>query len=205
MATIMREITVDVAQVNRFAAIVAKQYDKQSRYLKVHITNMEQEMRIDPAAMVIINARREDDVAKSFEGVVNEDGTVTVPLTSWILGLDGTVLCDISIIVGTEVMLTTTLFELEVQQAAADDTSVSHDEDCSLLLQLINDTETVIGEYEASMAQAIEDCETAVAAAQLVTSPFYVVNNDTHKTYNCAIQVNGGKPQIIYDEFVEEV
>ena len=35
MATIIKEIEVDVSQLNRFAAIVAKQYDKQSRFLKV--------------------------------------------------------------------------------------------------------------------------------------------------------------------------
>lgn len=216
MATILREITVDVAQLNRFQAIVAKQYDRQSRYLKVQLTNLGEPIQADRDAMVVINARREDGVANVFAGTVNDDGTVTVPLTYWMLELDGTVKCDISIIVGEESVLTTTLFELEVQEAAADDEAIEESEDYSLLVQLLKDVketaddlteeyessaESMRNQYEASMAQAVQDCETAVAAAQLVTEPFYIVDNDNHKTYQAAIQVTGGKPIMIYDEF----
>lgn len=234
MASVLREITVDVAQLNRFQAIVAKQYDRQSRYLKVHLTNMGDEIEADQGATVVINARREDGVAKSFLGEVNNDGTVTVPLTYWMLELDGMVKCDISIIVGTESVLTTTLFELEVQEAAADEESVEADEDYGILVGLIQEVETLkttmedtaddLTEqyeaaaaelqdsyetaavnlkaiYEASMEQAVEDCQTAVEAAQLVTSPFYIVDNDNHKTYQAAIQVTGGKPICVYEEF----
>ena len=245
MASILREITVDVAQLNRFQAIVAKQYDRQSRFLKVHLTNMGEEIEADQEATVVINARREDGVAKSFLGEVNNDGTVTVPLTYWMLELDGMVKCDISIIVGTESVLTTTLFELEVQEAAADEESVEADEDYGILVGLIQEVETLkttmedtadnLTEqyetsavtvkntyeaaaadlqdsyeaaavnlkaiYEASMEQAVEDCQTAVEAAQLVTGPFYIVDNDNHKTYQAAIQVTNGKPVCVYEEF----
>ncbi|MBR0425829.1 MAG: BppU family phage baseplate upper protein [Clostridia bacterium] len=216
MATILREITVDVAQLNRFQAIVAKQYDRQSRYLKVQLTNLGEPIQADLDAMVVINARREDGVANVFAGTVNADGTVTVPLTYWMLELDGTVKCDISIIVGEESVLTTTLFELEVQEAAADDEAIEENEDYSLLVQLLQDVQETEQEltsgyeqsainlkntYEASMNQALADVETAIAAAQLVTSPFYIVDNDNHKTYQAAIQVTGGKPIMVYDEF----
>ena len=216
MAQILREITVDVAQLNRFQAIVAKQYDKQSRFLKVQLTNLEEPIEVDRNATVVINARREDEVAKSFAGEVNNDGTVTVPLTYWMLELDGTVKCDISIIVGEDTMLTTTLFELEVQEAAADDTSIEKDEDYGILVSLITEvkeTEKALtagyeasakkiqSEYEASMEQAVADCEQAVTAAQLVTAPFYIVDNDNHKTYQAAIQVTNGKPVCVYEEF----
>lgn len=216
MAQILREITVDVAQLNRFQAIVAKQYDKQSRFLKVQMTNLEKPIQVDCDATVVINARREDNTAKSFAGEVNNDGTVTVPLTYWMLELDGTVKCDISVIVGTDTVLTTTLFELEVQEAAADDTSVDKDDDYGILVSLINEVKKTEKElttgyetsakalkdtYEKSMQQAVDDVNKAVTAAQLVTTPFYIVDNDNHKTYTAAIQVTGGKPVIVYDEF----
>lgn len=216
MAQIIREITVDVAQLNRFQAIVAKQYDKTSRFLKVHITNMGEEISVDRDAAVLINARRSDDVAQSFSGAVNDDGTVTVPLTQWMLALDGTVKCDISIIVGTENMLTTTLFELEVEEAAADEESVEEDENYGILINLIAQVEETAetltenyetsatnlkNTYEASMEQALNDVQTAVTAAQLVTAPFYIVDNDNHKTYTAAIQVTNGKPKLVYNEF----
>lgn len=208
MPRIVREITADVAELNRYAAIIAKQYDRQSRYLKVRLTNRESNIYVEPDATVVINALREDGVANIFAGEVNVDGTVTVPLTYWMLELDGIVKCDISIITGPEgdeSVLSTTLFELEVQQAAANDEAIEENEDYGLLIQLMHDVQetadTLTAEYEASMSQAIQDCETAVAAAQLVTSPFYIVDNDNHKTYQAAIQVTNGKPVCIYEEF----
>lgn len=216
MAQITREITVDVAQLNRFEAIVAKQYDKSSRFLKVQLLNREEPIWIDPGATVTINARRKDNQSKVFAGEVNTDGTVTVPITYWMLELDDTVKCDISIIVGTDTVLKTTLFELFVQEAAADEQAITDDDDYDILLRLINEVKSteqqltsqyeasaaaIRQQYEASMAQAVEDCQTAVDAAQLVTGPFYIVDNDNHKTYTAAIQVRDGKPVMLYDEF----
>lgn len=144
MATITREISIDVAKLNRFAAIVAKQYDKQSRFLKVTLLNNDEPIQVDKNATVLINARREDNVGKSFVGTTNEDGTVTVPLTYWMLELDGTVKCDISIIVGEEVTLTTTLFELEVEEAACDNESIGQDDDYGLLVTLIKEVKDAL-------------------------------------------------------------
>jgi len=216
MATIIREITVDVAQLNRFEAIVAKQYDKSSRFLKVQLLNQGIPIWVEPTATITINARRKDNQARVFAGEVNSDGTVTVPITYWMLELDDTVKCDISVIIGSDVVLKTTLFELFVQEAAADDQAIIDDDNYDILLRLIQQVQeteetltteyeasaaSIRTQYEASMAQAIEDCETAVEAAQLVTGPFYIVDNDNHKTYQAAIQVRNGKPVMIYDEF----
>ena len=216
MAKIIREISVDVAQLNRFQAIVAKQYDKQSRFLKVQLTNQDIPIFVDRDAVVTINARREDDAAKIFAGEVNDDGTVTVPLTYWMLELDGTVKCDISILVGIDTVLTTTLFELAVEEAAADDEAISKDDDYGLLVTLIKEVQTTTDkvtkeyqssaqamktQYETSMQAAIKACEDAVTAAQLVTEPFFIVNNDDHNQYTAAFQIRGGKPVLVYDEF----
>lgn len=144
MATIIKEIEVDVSQLNRFAAIVAKQYDKQSRFLKVTLLDSGERIKVESASTAVINARREDEVAKTFEGTVNADGTVTVPLTYWMLQLDGTVKCDISIITTNKTVLSTTLFELEVQEAAApDDSEIEKDDDYGILIQLIADVQAI--------------------------------------------------------------
>ena len=162
MATIIKEIEVDVSQLNRFAAIVAKQYDKQSRFLKVTLLNSGERIKVDKASTAVINARREDEVAKTFEGTVNMDGTVTVPLTHWMLQLDGTVKCDISIITADTTVLSTTLFELEVQEAAApDDSDIAEDDNCGVLIQLIADVQA-IKDIEAKRV----DAESARVAAE---------------------------------------
>lgn len=185
MATIIKEIEVDVSQLNRFAAIVAKQYDKQSRFLKVTLLDSGERITIESASTAVINARREDEAAKTFEGTVNADGTVTVPLTYWMLQLDGTVKCDISIITANKTVLSTTLFELEVQEAAApDDSEIEKDEDYGILIQLI------------------ADCNTATESALKAAATMMIVNDDTGKTYQGAIKVIGGKPVFEYDEVV---
>lgn len=70
--------------------------------------------------------------------------TVTVPLTYWMLQLDGTVKCDISIITANKTVLSTTLFELEVQEAAApDDSEIEKDDDYGILIQLIADVQAI--------------------------------------------------------------
>ena len=215
MAKITKKISVDVAETNRFAAIVAKQYDKSSRFLNVQLLNEEVPFGADVGATVVINARREDDTAKSFVGTVEDDGTVTVPLAYWMLELDGTVVCDISIING-ENMLTTCLFELQVQEAAADEEAISKDDDYGILIKLIESVQTTADtltskyetsatemkeSYEASMKQAVADCEKAVEAASLVTEPFYIVDDTNSKTYNAAFHIRNGKPYLVYDEF----
>ena len=219
MAVITNEITLDVAELNRIQAVVGKQYDKQSRFLKVTITNHGDKIMIAAGSTVVINARRSNNTADSFSGSVNDDGTVTVPITYYMLELDGPVQCDISIINSGDVMLTTTLFEINVEKAARSNTSVDTDPNKSVLLELIDDVEEVTAEYEASvsaltdtvdakmddvdatMAQVATDVQNAIDATQLVTGPFYIVDTDNSKTYQAAIQIRGGKPFLLYDEY----
>jgi len=88
---ITREITVDVSKRNTFSAIVAKQHDSNSRFLKVTLTDLGEVITVPTTAQVVINALRDDGESKSFLGTANADGTVTVPLTPWMLELDGDV------------------------------------------------------------------------------------------------------------------
>lgn len=189
MATIIKEIEVDVSQLNRFAAIVAKQYDKQSRFLKVTLLDSGERIKVESASTAVINARREDEVAKTFEGTVNADGTVTVPLTYWMLQLDGTVKCDISIITANKTVLSTTLFELEVQEAAApDDSEIEKDDDYGILIQLIADV------------QAIKDAE-----AKRVTAENSRVNAETTRVNAEAARVKAEQARVSAEKSREDV
>lgn len=138
MAEIIREISVDVAKDNVFQDIVAKQFDNNSRFLKVTITNNGEPMNIAPSSSVTINAQREDGEAEAFLGSINDDGTITVPLNKWMLQLDGIVKCDISIFLG-ESRLTTTMFSLVVEEAAYGGSDISDDPNCDLLVQLLDE------------------------------------------------------------------
>ncbi len=157
MAQIVRDITVDVAAQNIFQAIIAKQYDSKSRFLKVTLTDTGEKITIDASSTVIINALREDGESKAFSGEVNSDGTVTVPLTLWMLEKDGFVKCDISIVDADKRKLTSTLFSLNVEQAACPNSDISDDDNYDLLVNLISEA----SEANAAAQDAIKRAEQA--------------------------------------------
>ena len=164
MAIITKKITVDVAADNIFRSIVAKQYDTNSRFIEARLTNEGEEINVNPTSTVLINARREDNEAKPFEGVVNEDGTITVPITYWMLELDGEVVCDISIIDSDESKLTTTSFTIKVEAASCSDEEIGDSEDYDILTRLIlecNDATKAAQESVGLNAHIIEALGTA--------------------------------------------
>ncbi len=154
MAQIIKQITVDVAKKNLFQAIVAKQNDSNSRFLQVAFVNEGEPIVVENSSSVIINAERADNASKSFAGTVNEDGTVTVPLTNWMLELDDFVRCDVSIIDSESRKLTSTSFTIEVEAAANSGEDISDDENYDILVTLLGD-----------VADAKRDCDTATANA----------------------------------------
>lgn len=117
MAEIINELTLDVARENRIQAVLGKQYDYKSRYLKVRIANNGEPIFVTAGTVVTINATRADKQNNSFLGVVNDDGTVTVPITQWMLALDAYVKCDISMTDPQGRKLTTANFTVEVEHS----------------------------------------------------------------------------------------
>lgn len=164
MAEIIREITVDVAKANVFQAIVAKQFDSNSRFLKATITNNGEPLTIPSSASVTINALREDGNAKAFFGSVNDDGTITVPLSNWMLQLDGIVKCDISVI--TDSKLTTTMFSIAVEEAAYGGSDISDDPNYDLLIQLLEDCSAIKEDYANAISAAISSHNTDTTSHQ---------------------------------------
>lgn len=138
MAIITKAIKLETTQQNLIQAVIAKQNDCNSRYLKVTFLDEGAVIPLDSASEVTINAERQDGAAKSFFGVVNDDDTATVPLHSWILELDGIVNCDISII-GADSRLTTTGFVVKVEKAACGSGDISVDPQYDVLANLIDD------------------------------------------------------------------
>lgn len=154
MAKIIQEINLEVAKPNLFQAIVAKQNDYGSRFLKVTFVNNGEKINIDATLTATINAERPDGASKRFDAVVNNDGTVTAPLTGWMLELQGLVSCDISIMT-EDGKLTTTDFSINVNEAACSDDDISADEDTDVLKDLINQLDTMI--KEGAIEYIIED------------------------------------------------
>lgn len=142
MAQIIQKISVEVSKPNFFQAIVAKQYDSGTRFVKATFIHNNEKVHIEPTATVTINATRCDGSKDSFAGEVNDDGTATLPLTYWMLELVGTVKCDISVLSGDS-RLTSTNFDLEVEKASNNGGDVSEDESYDVLLSLVERVEAI--------------------------------------------------------------
>ena len=151
MAKIIQEINLEVAKPNLFQAIVAKQTDYGSRYLKATLVNNGTKIFVDPSFSATINAKRPDGLSKRFDAEVNEDGTITAPLTGWMLEKSGIVDCDISIIT-TDAQLSSTVFSITVNEAACSGEVIEQDEDLKILTELINEVNTLTEELETKVA-----------------------------------------------------
>lgn len=171
MAIIYKQISVDVSSENRFHPIIAKQYDSNSRFLTVQLTHEGQPIFVNMTSTVTINALREDGEASCFRGSVNENGTIIVPISSWILELDGQVKCDISVIDSEQRKLTSTTFMISVEEAAYSGEHINEDENYDILLELIADCREATTEGKQIFANALKGKESGYAVALSNVSP----------------------------------
>ena len=139
MVQIIKKISLEVSKPNLIQAIVAKQYDNNSRFLQVTLIHEGKKIEIAPTSTILINAKRIDGTEKPFAGEANDDGTATVPLTYWMLELEGEVWCDVSVIDTEGRKLTSTKFELLVEKASCSNSDITEDENYDVLIKLIED------------------------------------------------------------------
>ena len=167
MIRVIQELKIEVSKPNFIQAIVAKQYDNNSRFLKVTLVNGNEEITVMPTSTVTINAKRKDGESKAFAGEVNNDGTVTVPLTYWMLELDGTVNCDISVVDIEGRKLTTTTFVMSVERASFNGGEISDDENYDILVKLIEDVNKAKPDLEFDPES--ENAQSGIAVAQALS------------------------------------
>ena len=91
------QLTLDTFACNHVSNIVVVSGDYKSRFINAFITAKGVPISIEQSAIVCINASRPDGEENPFEGGVNEDGSVYVPLTQWMSDVAGRVKCNISV------------------------------------------------------------------------------------------------------------
>jgi hypothetical protein len=173
MVEIIKELNIEVSKPNVFQAVVAKQYDMNTRFIKATFVDFGQKIEIPQSDTleVRINAQRPDGEAKGFKGEINTDGTATVPLHSWMLEQVGTVTCDISVIdmaEGAQKQLTTTSFTLLVEKAAWGGEGMTNDPQYNLLIELLDSCSSAGQLAEEALETAGEALEKANRAEELV-------------------------------------
>lgn len=163
MSEAIINLTLDTTGKNT-ARVWAKQYDSNTRYIKVTVVNGDEVISVPTTATVTINARRDyDDAQNAFVGEVNSDGTLLLPIAYWMVYYEGTVNCDISIY--DDGRLSSLSFKLKVQEAATEPTEIIPDEDKDIVTDLIEQVQ----DAKADLDVAIANAETATEAANTAT------------------------------------
>lgn len=226
MAKIVKSLSLDVSRQNRIQAVVAKQYDKDSRFLKIQLTDEGEPIVVDQSSVVTINASRADAISKAFAGEVNEDGTVTVPITYWMLELDDKVGCDVSVVDAQGRKLSTLNFTIEVEHSNHSGDDISEDENYDLLVTLLAEVaeakdaeakrvvaenarvtaetnrvnaETARDTAEKERAAAEHNRAAAWANAEGIQQ-IVIEDLDNDKQYGYQLKIEGGKPKLYLDE-----
>lgn len=115
---ITNPITLDVARSNSYICLLGKQFDSNSRYLQVTLTNNGQPLPIPSGAGVVLRATRADGAGSMTAGTVNGDGTALVEIDETVLEVAGAASLSIEVTSGGQV-LTSASCNLSVQKADA--------------------------------------------------------------------------------------
>ena len=128
MAQCMCKMMLDVADRDTVQSIVARQGDSATRFLRLRLAAYGEPMRVEESAIVVLNAKNGAGEVRSFEGEVNADGTLTLPITAWMLQSIGVLQCDVSLFDVAGGKLTTPIFEVEVVASVAADETLPGDD-----------------------------------------------------------------------------
>lgn len=197
MAVITQEIKVEVAKKNLFPALIAKQYDYNSRFLKATLCDNGVPITINPTSTVTINANRPDGTCKRFPGVSNDDDTVTVPLDAWMLQLAGVVYCDISVTKPGESMLTSTSFSVDVEPAAAfeedkdEGRTLNITTECNQVSSYCSVSLYINGEKQYTTPESSSSSVNYTNTYEGVTEAYLVLEGYGYSEYDASTTVNG--------------
>lgn len=155
---IIQELTLDTHIENAYKMIVAKQYDEDSRFIRVTIAANKQKIDVPQECIVTLEVKRADFECKVFEGLVEEGGTVLVPLVNWMLVHEGKCTCSIAIIQGTE-KLSTLNFTVAVEKSPVCNKEIEEDENYDILVKLINEVQELKEDFTPIIEAFFENSE----------------------------------------------
>lgn len=119
----IKEITVDLAGEMLFEYITAVQGDT-ARVVKITILSDSRPYSPPEGARAVIRCRKPDGNPVFNDATINEDGTITAPLTAQMLAAAGNCRCEVTLYGVDEEVLTTVSFIVKVTPKAVSDNEV---------------------------------------------------------------------------------
>lgn len=137
MAQIIANLTLDTYEKNKIPPLIVPQGDYGSREIVATITTQGKHKSVDRTAAVFIVARRTaDNVSEAFGGHANADGTVTVPITQWMLAYPDDVVCHVSV-TGDGYQYSTNKFLIEAQEKDTPNEVSADDPDVDFVAEVL--------------------------------------------------------------------
>ncbi len=185
-------IKLNVSKLNVLENVFAKQRDSNSRYLDCAFFDGNNKFLKVTGGDIAVNAMRADGTYRSFAGSINENGTVRVPLTNWMLDVAGTLSCSVTVYEGDE-KLTTAMFELTVQPSENPTGTVSPDDpNVDLAEQLVERFEAAVLQIETEFSGAGIHDASYTTILDTVTAETSIHSNKTYPW----VQVSSTEDQI---------
>lgn len=159
-------LSVDSSIHNRPGFIYAKQYDSNSRFIRVKLVG--EDGVIKPTGLFQLNARRPDGEHVEVPGHVDSDSTILFSLKSSVLAIPGDVACDVSMFASesdTQVMLTSSTFHIVVAESMFSLDAWEGDDDTNLFTEAIATIAAHASQASAS-AQAAKTSENNAAKSE---------------------------------------
>lgn len=154
--TVVTKMTlyVDESSRNNPSYVYAKQFDTDSRFLKVTLMDSSGFQPITGLAQ--LNALKPDGTTEYVSGTVNADGTTTFKLATNLLSVPGTVSCDISVFGEDEddLLLTTSSFYIVVDRSYYDEDAIESSDEFSTVSTALSQMSGYVASAAASAASA---------------------------------------------------
>jgi len=117
MATITEPIKLSLGSKSTMKYVFAKQGDSNTRYIRVTLTAGMGTVSLGTGATAKIRAELPDGTTVEESATVNEDDTITAPLSKNLLAQSGVAKADIIICGSSGQRLSTETFRIKVQSA----------------------------------------------------------------------------------------
>ncbi len=164
-------ISLNISGRQAFDYITAKQGDSESRYIVITLLENGEQIIPGDGVSAVFRGKKPDGRTFLNDAVINEDGTITVELTSQILSVDGIVKAEIVLYDENDAVLSTASFRIKVIRQSLNTKSITSSNEFSTLINLINqartatDSATIATESAESAAQSVSEVITEAQKA----------------------------------------
>jgi hypothetical protein len=174
MISVKYNLRLDASKPGCQATIYTKQGDTKSRLVVAHIHNNGSVFPVSDDMSVVLNATKPDGTIVFNTAAVNEDGSISIELTSGMLTAAGRVECEFQIFNGDGVLLTTPRFDILVEAVIDTSEAIESTDEYSALMEALMSvsgiTEAEAGRIAAEAARALAESGRASAESGRVSA-----------------------------------